>query len=188
MDVQACMPRSVLRNKPAGCRDAAGKLRHNSLHLVNIVVGRPIGTERRQRVYAADPSIPFHKLVLNSNSSDDLRGRPVFGIQAEVSWSAHKPVAVETLQERVLATLLGMGIVETDDPIVETSLVTVDYAYPVYTRDTADARSYLLGELAQFGVACAGRFGEWLYINSDDAVMRGKAAAERIEAELAQPV
>jgi UDP-galactopyranose mutase len=172
---------------PAGCREAAGELRHNSLHLVNVVVGRPIDTER-QRVYAADASIPFHKLVLNSNSSPDLRERPVFGLQAEVSWSEHKPVAPETLHERVLACLVEMGIVAPDDPIVATKLVTVDHAYPVYMRKTAAARSYLLAELARLGVVCAGRFGEWLYINSDDAVMRGKAAAERVGAELGQAV
>ena len=77
-----------------------------------------------------------------------------------------------------------MGIVEPDDTIVATSTVTLDHAYPVYSRETAAARSHVLAELAQLGVGCAGRFGEWLYINSDDAVMRGKAAAERVEAEL----
>jgi UDP-galactopyranose mutase len=181
------MPLTELVRRAAGgspgLREAAGKLRHNSLHLVNIVVGRPIDTER-QRVYAADPSIPFHKLVLNSNSSPDLRERPVFGIQAEVSWSPHKPVDPEALHDRVLSCLIGMGIVTADDPIVASSLVTVEHAYPVYTPETAAARSHIFDELAQCGVECAGRFGEWLYINSDDAVMRGKAAADRVEAEL----
>jgi hypothetical protein len=36
--------------------------------------------------------------------------------------------------------------------------------------------------LKGFGVFCAGRFGEWLYINSDDAVLRGKQRAHEIEA------
>ena len=168
---------------PSGCREAVAHLRHNSLHLVNVVIGRPISTDM-QRIYAADPSVPFHKLVLNSNSSPDLRGRSTFGLQAEVSWSSHKPVAVEGLHERVMEVLVQMGVVEADDSVVASSVLTLDYAYPVYTRETAAARSYLLAELEQLGVLCAGRFGEWLYINSDDAVMRGKAAADRCNADL----
>lgn len=164
------------------CRAAAGELRHNSLHLVNLVFDRPAMTEM-QRVYCADPDIPFHKLVLNSNSNPELRSRPCFGIQAEVSFSEHKRVDPDGLPERVLAALRRIGIAEAADQVTATRVVTVPRAYPVQTAATVEARTHLLDEFRRRRIHCAGRFGEWLYINSDDAVMRGRARAEEILAE-----
>ena len=164
---------------PASCREAAAALRHSSLHLVNLVVDRPRLTEM-QRVYVADPDVPFHKLVVNSNSSPSLRALPCTGIQAEISWSPHKHVAREGLEHRVLEALHRMGILERDDHVLDSSVVSIDYAYPVYTAEPAAARSHLLETLEGLGVSCAGRFGEWLYVNSDDAVLRGKLRAEAL--------
>ncbi|MDQ7803458.1 FAD-dependent oxidoreductase [Amycolatopsis sp. A133] len=163
---------------PAGSADAARRLRHNSLHLVNLAVDAE-GVTKRQRVYVADPEVPFHKLVLNSNSSPALRARPRFGIQAEVSFSPLKHVEIDGLAERVVAAVAGMGLVD-PGAVRETEVCTVPYAYPVHTSDTTADREYLLGTLLEAGIVCAGRFGEWLYINSDDAVLRGKKAAEEV--------
>lgn len=172
-------------NAPRCCREAAAKLEHNSLHLVNLVFAGQNMSDM-QRVYSADESIPFHKLVLNSNSSASLRTLPGSGIQAEVSFSAHKTVEVAGLKHRVLESLVQMGIVEPGNLPIADSLVTVGYAYPIRTPTSERAREHLLGELAEAGVFCAGRFGEWLYINSDDAIMRGRLQAEAVEARLVQ--
>jgi UDP-galactopyranose mutase len=167
------------------CQRAAAALRHNSLHLVNLVVSKENWTER-QRIYVADETVPFHKLVFNSNSSPTLREQPHFGIQAEVSFSPGKLVDPETLEQRVVASLVAMGVIRDAGDVLATSRVTLPYAYPVYARDTTDAREHLLSMLESRGVFCAGRFGEWLYINSDDAVLRGKQRALEIEALLSR--
>jgi UDP-galactopyranose mutase len=161
------------------CREAAATLRHNSLHLVNFVVGRSELTDMH-RVYSADPDVPFHKLVLNSTSSPDLRGRPTSAVQAEVSYSPWKPVELAGLAERTWRSVVDMGIVDASERPIASSIVTVPLAYPVMTHDTVAAREHLFAEYERHGVTCAGRFGEWLYINSDDAVMRGKARADEI--------
>ena len=134
-------------------------------------------------MYVADPEVPFHKLVVNSNSSPSLRALPRTAIQAEVSWSPHKRVDRSGLEHRVLESLVAMGIVERSAHVIDSSVVTLEYAYPIYTRDTAAARRLILEKLEGHGVSCAGRFGEWLYINSDDAVMRGKLRAETLNGQ-----
>jgi UDP-galactopyranose mutase len=164
---------------PTCCVAAASELKFNSLYLVNLVFPRPPSTDM-QRIYAADPSIPFHKLVLNSNSSDTLRELPVFGVQAEVSFSPCKEVEAESLVEEVLTSLVRMGIIAPGETPSASSLVRVEHAYPVRTSATEQARQHLLAELSSANVLCAGRFGEWLYINSDDAILRGLAQARSI--------
>jgi UDP-galactopyranose mutase len=172
-----------MANAPMCCREAAARLEHNSLYLVNLVFPRQKMSDM-QRVYTADASIPFHKLVLNSNSSATLQALPSFGIQAEVSFSAHKPVDVSSLTHRVLESLVRMGIIDNGETPIADSIVTVEYAYPICTPTTQRAREHLLGELREAGVFCAGRFGEWLYINSDDAIMRGRLTAQAVDAQL----
>jgi protoporphyrinogen oxidase len=183
-DAMVCtMPLDVLVSRSHGlddcCRAAAAHLRYNSLYLVNLVFDRPQMTTM-QRIYSADPDVPFHKLVLNSNSSAELRGRPRFGIQAEVSWSPHKHVDPAGLESRVLDALRRLDIAREDDRVTASSVVPVERAYPVQTPQTAAAREHLLETFGGYDIRCAGRFGEWLYINSDDAVMRGKARAEEL--------
>jgi UDP-galactopyranose mutase len=160
---------------PSCCADIARDLRHNSLHLVNMAVDAE-GMTDMQRVYVADPSVPFHKLVLNSNSSPALRARQRFGIQAEVSFSPHKHVSLDDLAGRVVDAVVEMGIVSRA-AVREVQTRTVEYAYPVYTGATAAGRDHIVSTLREAGVLCAGRFAEWLYINSDDAVRRGQLAA-----------
>lgn len=171
----------VTEGLDATCQAAAESLPYNSLYLVNLVVDRPRITDK-QRIYVADPGIPFHKLVLNSNSSEALRRLPRFGIQAEVSFSRHKHVARADLHERVIDALLRMGLVRNDDDIVACSIVTVERAYPITGPGTTAARKNIIDQLRAVGIRCVGRFGEWLYINSDDAVMRGKAQADELNA------
>jgi UDP-galactopyranose mutase len=165
---------------PSSCADIARELRHNSLHLVNLVVDAE-GMTDMQRIYSADPGVPFHKLVLNSNSSPDLRSRPRFGIQAEVSYTPLKPVSPHGLIGQVTDAIVTMGLVERA-AIREAQTRTVEYAYPVYTGTTAAGRDHILRTLAEADVLCAGRFAEWLYINSDDAVLRGRLAAAAVRA------
>lgn len=166
---------------PDEARAAAARLRHNSLYLVNLVFDGASRTEM-QRVYAAAPDLAFHKLVLNSNSSAALRQQPCFGIQAEVSWSERKSVDRNGLVPRVYQALVEMGLIGTGDRLRASSVVDVNYAYPVYTAETRRIRRYLFDILKEHRVLCAGRFGEWLYINSDDAVMRGLKRAEIVNA------
>lgn len=167
---------------PDHVRQLAAQLVHNVLLLVNLVVDRPAVTDM-QRIYSADPSVPFHKLVVNSNSSAELRAGRHTGIQAEVSHSPTKPVGEEGLVARVVDSVRSMGIVAADDRIVTSSVVRVPLAYPVYTRSHAYVVDELRAFFAERGVHLLGRFGEWAYINSDEAVHRGRVVAHRLSSE-----
>jgi protoporphyrinogen oxidase len=173
---------AIIDRAPVACIDAAAELRYSSLHLVHLVVDRPARPTEMQRVYCADPDVPFHKLVINSNSSPALRARTKWGYQGEVGWSLHQAVSCAGLAARMHGSLIKMGLLSPADNVVGSSVVTLERAYPLPTARTEAARSFLLGWLRERDVLCAGRFGEWLYINSDDALMRGKARADEINA------
>lgn len=184
-ELVSTMPLTALvtctRAAPPRLRELASTLVHNSLLLVNLVVDRPAVTDMH-RIYVADPSIPFHKLVMNSNSSPELRAGPYFGIQAEISYSQHKPVSEVALVERVADAVRRIGIIESRDGIVASSIVRVPHAYPISAPGSHSAVAELREFYARHGVHLVGRFGEWAYINSDEAVHRGWELAQALNA------
>jgi len=176
------MPLDLLTQRtpgiPRGLLRSAKDLKHNSEYLVNLVFSRKYATDM-QRLYSADRSDLFHKMVFNNNSSAYLRKNSKhFGIQAEVSFSREKKVDPRTLVPSVVKSLNRMGIVKGRPKA--SKVVRLEYAYPVYTQAGELAKAKLIQYFEDKKVFCAGRFGEWIYINSDKAILRGKAAAEKI--------
>ena len=184
------MPLDVLTKATVGATDqmrrAADTLTWNSLHIASFAVESMPSTDR-QRVYCADPALPFHKIVLNSNSSPFLRAKPRFGIQAEIAFSAHKPVSTDRLLETCWSGFETIGLTDSSARIAAADLRTLDRAYPVLMREASGAPKYLTEAFAAHGIFCAGRFGTWSYINSDDAFVHGREAMRRAEAFAAGP-
>jgi protoporphyrinogen oxidase len=170
---------AITDDAPVRSRQAAGLLAHNSLHLVSLAYELDEPTTF-QRVYVADPAIPFHKVVMNSNSSPMLRALPHFGVQAEISSSPHKPIRSTDLVADVVAALRRIALVPDGARLVARDVRRIELAYPISTHGLRDARKQILDDLAPYEVHCAGRFGEWRYVNSDDAVNSGLQAARRL--------
>lgn len=168
---------SVTLDLPPEIREAAHALRHNSLLLVSMVV-EGANDEGRQRIYSADPNTPFHKLVINSNSSDSLRSVGQLGVQAEISYSAWKPLAFDDVIERTLEAMREMGLLNAQSQVVETDMRHVEFGYPIYEKGSIAAARSICDYFERNRVLSVGRFGEWAYINSDMAMRRGLVAAQ----------
>jgi protoporphyrinogen oxidase len=171
---------------PDAVRDAASQLDHNSLLLVNLVA-RLTRHDEKHRIYCADPALPFHKLAFNHTSSPSLRETGVSAIQAEISYSRHKPVdAVGALRDTIDG-LRRVGVFDDATELIATDVVDVPLAYPVYTARSLAAAATLCSFYESHGVLSIGRFGEWGYINSDVAVRRGIEAAAHAREGRAEP-
>ncbi|CAN5851851.1 FAD-dependent oxidoreductase [soil metagenome] len=157
------VPNSLLRD--------AQRLEYLSLKLALVVIGHPVDTEI-QRIYAAEPRLPAHKIVINHNSSPYLRSLPHHGITGEVSYSAEKELAPD-IEERFLKSLVELKIIKDVKEALKTVCVDVRYAYPVPTPDRDNIIARLKHWLCEREIYTVGRFGEWTYINSDEAIYRG---------------
>lgn len=157
---------------------ASAELECLSLDVVLLVVGHPIDTDL-QRVYCADDTVPAHKIALNHNSSPYLRRLPRHGIMAEISTTNGK----RPEQELVAWTVRGlctMGILRNADEVVATRVISVKYAYPVPTHGRDAIVGAIRAWLEERDIHTVGRFGEWAYINSDEAMHRGLRLAGRL--------
>ena len=169
----------LLPNVPAPLLRAVDRLAALPVTLVMLALNARLET-RMQRVYCAGDEMPGHKIVLNHNSSNYLRALPRHGILVEVSNGG--AAGNDELCERVMRGLQSMQLLESRDQVAATRVIRLPYAYPVPTHERAaivgEAQEWLAGQ----GIRSVGRFGEWAYINSDEALHRGL----RVGVELAR--
>ncbi len=164
---------------PAEIEAAVARLDYLSLKLVLVVVGHPVDTEI-QRIYSADEHIAAHKTAMNHNSSDYLRQKPHHGIMAEISYSPYKKMYREDTEAWVVDNLLEMGIIRDRSEVLQTRLIDAKYAYPVPTIDRNDIVRQVKDWLQEYNIYTVGRFGEWAYINSDEALHRGMVLGHQL--------
>jgi UDP-galactopyranose mutase len=165
---------ALLPDVPAEQRAAAARLQALPLALVLVIVGHPVDTPI-QRVYSAEPQYPAHKTALNHNSSADLRALPQHAIVAEVSSWPEKTISGQDLEQTVVYHLVRLGLISSPAVVRATEVVPVPYGYPVPTHGRDTIVGQLKAWLAERGIHTVGRFGEWAYINADEALHRGLA-------------
>jgi UDP-galactopyranose mutase len=166
---------------PPELNASAGRLRSLPLALVLVVIGHPVDNPV-QRVYCAQPGMAAHKIVLNHNSSPYLRSLPHHGILAEVSYLPGKTRAGDGLDSQVIHDLLAMGLLRDRSDVRTTQIVHVPQAYPIPTHERTTIVRALKAWLEERDIFTVGRFGEWAYINSDEALARGLTLGRRLAA------
>ena len=90
----------------------------------------------------------------------------------------------EALKQRALADLKKARVLSERDEILFMELCEIPYAYVVFDENYDRCRTLILDWLAQQGVTSGGRWGGWNYGGMEDAMLEGKAAAEKIRTEI----
>ena len=169
----------LLTQKDESLTQRINSLEYMSLKCVLVAINHPVDTEI-QRVYSADDDNPAHKTAINHNSSDWLRSRKHHGIMGEVSYSQFKHMKRNDIQQWFIDGLLKMNIIKSMDEILESRVIDVKYAYPVPSHDRVEIVTQARNFLAENDIHSVGRFGEWAYINSDEALARGMILGEQL--------
>ena len=165
--------RLVSEVPPALMADA-DQLGFLSLALVLVVVGHPVDTPI-QRVYCAGSESPAHKMAMSHTSSPHLRALPHHGILAEVSCHVDQRWPEGELERQVVEGLVTMKLVESLADVRCTRVIRIRHGYPLPTHERASIVERSRRWLEERGIHTVGRFGEWAYINSDEALRRGLA-------------
>ena len=168
------LPRLLARvvGVPDSLRGDGALLEALPVTLVMLAIEGPLGTTR-QRIYVSDDPFPGHKVVLNANSSSWLAARVRHGIQVEVSGPSAARASARSLSDRVIDGVVARGLVDDRRRIAATRTITLPLGYPVPTHRRASIVERAKTWLRANGIHTLGRFGEWDYINADEALHRG---------------
>jgi hypothetical protein len=77
------------------------------------------------------------------------------------------------LVSAVVAGLLRMAVIPSPDYVRCTKVLRIPLGYPVQTHSRGNIVALAQRWLSEHRIYTVGRFGEWAYINSDEALYRG---------------
>jgi protoporphyrinogen oxidase len=166
---------------PSDVQAATDKLLCSSLVLVDVAVNRP-DLFQHHWFYVYDEDVSFARghfpHMLSPRNAPPQRG----SIQVEIYHTPHKPLpsAPELLAERAVDELIRIGILKSPTEALWARSRQVQYANVIFDHQRSAALSAIQSWLDELGILRAGRYGEWAYFWTDDAVRSGWRAAQRV--------
>jgi protoporphyrinogen oxidase len=164
---------------PEAVREAASRLMWTSLRCVNFGVERAdVGPGHW--CYFYDHDIPFFRVDFPHRFSPRNAPPGHGAISCEIAYSRRKPLDETDLVERVRAALVEVGVLEDSDRIVTTSQIDAPYAYVVFDFERESALETIHDWMRGVGLIPCGRFAEWGYQWSFEAMESGRRAASEL--------
>lgn len=168
---------------PPEVRAAADRLMWTSIRCVNLGVARPdIGPGHW--VYFYDHDIPFFRVSFPSQFAPDNAPPGHSSISCEIAYSRRKPLVEHQLIERVVDALRRIGILRRSDRIAVEDQIDIPYAYVVFDFNRAPSLRIIHSWMERVGLYPGGRFGEWGYHWSFEAIESGQRVGARVAERL----
>jgi len=177
---------SVVRlslDAPANVREAADRLMWTSIRCVNLGVEREdVGPGHW--VYFYDHDIPFFRISFPSKFAPGNAPPGHSSISCEIAYSPRRPLDEARLVERVIDALRRTGILESSDKIVVEDQINIPYAYVVFDFNREQSLRVIHSWMESVGLYPCGRFGEWGYHWSFEAMESGRRVAAQVAEQL----
>lgn len=164
---------------PPEVQAAAGRLMWTSIRCVNIGVERTeVGPGHW--CYFYDEAVPFFRVSFPSKFSPNNAPAGYSSISCEIAYSRRKPLDEEWLEERTLEALYATGVLNRSDRIVMVDQIDIPYAYVVFDFARRESVATIHRWMRDCGIFECGRFGEWGYLWSFEAIASGSRVAAEV--------
>lgn len=165
---------------PAAVREAAEQLVCTSVEVINIGLGRDTDWPEAHWMYFYDEETIFSRANLPHRLSPNNVPAGCGSIQLEVYHSRYQPLPVEDVLGRTMEDLVREGLVSREEDVRVAQRQSIPYANVLFDLARAPNLAIVQEYLQANGVVPAGRYGEWAYLWTDDSVVSGWAAADRV--------
>lgn len=169
-----------IKDVPVAVREAAERLVCTSVEVVNVGLGRADGFPEAHWMYFYDEDTSFSRANLPHRLSPNNVPAGCGSIQLEVYHSRYKPLPTGDVLGRVMDDLVKEGLMEKNDDVRVAQRQSIAYANVLFDLQRASSLAIVQEYLQANGVIPAGRYGEWAYLWTDDSIVSGWAAAERV--------
>jgi UDP-galactopyranose mutase len=164
---------------PARVREARGRLRYNSVYCLNLGIARE-DLSPRHWAYFPEKKYPFYRVGFSSHFSKTNTPPGATSLYIEVSGSPEEKVDLEVLENQILKGLRDCRILKATDRFLAKLWIPIRCAYVVYDFKRPAALAEIFAHLGRIGVETIGRYGAWKYSFMEEAILDGKACAERL--------
>lgn len=165
---------------PEEVKHASQMLSFTSGYLVSLGLKRVRSMENLW-FYIYDEDILPSRIYFPHLKSSDNVPENFSSLQAEIYFSNFKPLNMgeNEILENTIQQLISIGLFSNEDIIVK-DIRKEKYANVIYDHNIQKARKIVHDFLKKQDIHYIGRFGEWAYLWSDQSLMSGKIAADKI--------
>jgi UDP-galactopyranose mutase len=169
----------LIPDAPSDVREAAKKLKSNSIYVVNLGINRP-DISNKNWIYYMEKEYSFIRVSFPFNQADSMVPEGTSSISAEITYGNDNPLPVEEdkIVDLVIEDLIKAGIITKDDEIIFTDTIDIKLAYILFDFDRKESVDKIHTYLKSKDIIPFGRYGLWAYLWSDEAILSGKKAAE----------
>ncbi|MBM3985729.1 MAG: FAD-binding protein [Planctomycetes bacterium] len=162
---------------PPELREAAGRLTHVGVRVVNLGLRGPAVHPHVQWVYVPDPAAPFHRLGFPCALTPAMAPAGCHSIVAEIAYRADDAPSQDDSRAGTRRALRATGFVRDEADIVDEWVMDIPEAYVVFDRARRAALPALFRWYVERGVVPMGRYGAWDYLGMEDCLRHGSQAA-----------
>ncbi|HYP76699.1 MAG TPA: NAD(P)-binding protein [Polyangiaceae bacterium] len=166
---------------PQAVREAAAKLRCSHLYYLDVALTRCSGKPFHW-AYVPEAKYPFYRVGCYSHFSAALAPPGKSCLYVELA--DRSPPELERVLPEVARGLIEMGVIDSADQIEFARVRRIDYAYVIFDHEYFAALDVIRPFLDASRIISSGRYGDWNYSAMEDAILFGKAAAQRARAFL----
>ncbi len=167
----------LIPDSPAAVREAAASLRTNSILVVNLGIDRPAVTDKHW-IYYPEPEFSFFRISFPMNFSSRVVPPGCSSVSCEIAYGEGRPIERAGIVDRVLADLKASGVLRADDRVVFQDVIDIPYAYVIYDQRRKPSVDVIHEYVKGHGIYPCGRYGDWRYFWSDEAILSGRHAAQ----------
>lgn len=173
-----------IRNAPKHVLKATTFLKWTSLLMLNFYTKRKINTLSQWNYYY-DEDIPYSRIFYMSKFAKNNSPDSYTTLQIEIPYSKDKPIILrkEELINKVIQCIHKTENIGCDE-INYLGDINIEYSYVIYDFNRKKSLKIIHKFLGDNGIYCCGRFGEWAYLWSDQALISGKIIADRLFGKL----
>jgi protoporphyrinogen oxidase len=160
---------------PEAVAQAVGKLRHNSVLIVNLGVRGAHLTDRHW-VYLPEKKYTAYRVGCYSNFSAQLAQEGTSSFYVEIAYRKEWNVDKEELVAKAIHEMVEIGLIRKLEDIIIKDVADLECAYVIYDENHAESRRTIKDHLAGLRIASIGRYGNWEYSGMEEALMQGRDA------------
>lgn len=169
----------MARPLPPEIESAAGALRWASVYNLNLGIDRPHLSDKHW-IYFPEKKYRFYRVGFPMNFARRMTPPGKSSMYIEISHAPGKAPDDRQALQQSLAGLRECGLLRRDDKIAAAKVLRIPVAYVIFDKNRTQSTETILRYLSSQGVHSIGRFGAWKYSYMEEAILEGKAAAEKI--------
>jgi protoporphyrinogen oxidase len=154
-------------------------MRWSCVYDINIGIKRAKISEKHW-IYFPEKKYRFYRVGFPMNFSTHMTPPGCSSMYVEIGYKPEEPFDEGRAWKDAIRGLKECGLLRDESEIITRNIVKIPVAYVTYDKERTALTKQILDDLASRQVFSIGRFGGWKYSYMEEAILEGKATAEKI--------